>query len=635
MIIALAGHVDHGKTSLIRALTGVETDRLQQEVERGLTIDLGFAYCDIDGQRIGFVDVPGHHRFVHNMLAGVSPHQCALLVIAADDGVMPQTREHLSIMQLLGLQRGLVVINKVDRVSDTRLRAVRADVSLALADSFLADAPVLPVSATAGSGIAQLRQAIAKLVQPASDADNPGHGAGDTYQQHSRLPIDRAFSYRGVGTIVTGTLHAGTLALDQTVTLFPGQHSTRIRSLRANDQETDLATTGDRVAVNLAGVDAHQIQRGMWLHSGNTNGSQHQILELAVLPDFPRAVRHWSRVHVYHGSSHRLAQLALLDQASVIPGGKALAELICDTPLLSVRGDRLIVRDHGLDQRLGGGCLISNVPAAGRRRDRNRLASIQDERLAHRAADAFSAGIAGGWLSLSEFATRWGLTDAALANISSAHTLVQVDLFVAAESHFKQCVNLARARFDSLADSADGLLPQTFCNSEGIPAAAVGPLQDAIVRTLVTQKQIVLRNGRYHRPDSGPTLSAPEAALLGKIQQQLQIDPPPSLGDIGKSLNIPADKLRKAVAPLAGKGHLVLFGANRIMLPDQFSALANLAVELERDSGPFTVKAFRDASKLGRNLVIDVLEHMDAGGYTRRADNVRTVVGNLDRIIKQ
>ncbi|MFK7913370.1 MAG: selenocysteine-specific translation elongation factor, partial [Pseudomonadales bacterium] len=267
MIIALAGHVDHGKTSLIRALTGVETDRLQQEVERGLTIDLGFAYSEIEGQRIGFVDVPGHHRFVHNMLAGISGHQCALLVIAADDGVMPQTREHLSIMQLLGLQRGLVVINKVDRVSEERLQAVRVEIAAALADSFLADADVLPVSATAGSGIAELKRAIAALADPDSGARKD---APDTAgQQHCRLPIDRAFSYRGVGTIVTGTLHTGSMTLDQTVTLFPGNRSSRVRSLRANDQPAEQARAGDRVAVNLAGVDASDVQRGMWLQSGN------------------------------------------------------------------------------------------------------------------------------------------------------------------------------------------------------------------------------------------------------------------------------------------------------------------------------------------------------------------------------
>lgn len=630
MIIALAGHVDHGKTALIRALTGVETDRLQQEVERGLTIDLGFAYSEIQGQRVGFVDVPGHHRFVHNMLAGVSVHQCALLVIAADDGVMPQTREHLSIMQLLGLRRGLVVINKVDRVSAERLQAVRTEVAAALTGSFLDGAEVLAVSATAGTGIDTLRQAIARLAAPNSGCASAG--ATSTSEQHCRLPIDRAFSYRGVGTIVTGTLHTGTLSIDQAVTLFPGNRNSRVRSLRTNDQPAEIARAGDRVAVNLAGIEVSDVQRGLWLHGGNATGSTHQVLQLAVLPDFPRPVRHWSRVHVYHGSSHRLAQLALLDQPNIAPGETALAELVCDEPLLSVRGDRLIVRDHGLDQTLGGGGLISNTPASGRRRDRARLAGIKSASATQTPEQAFANGVAEGWLALPEFATLWGLTDAALRKLTSAPALIKIDQHVASQTHYDACVHRAGERFEALIDSADGLLPQAFCATDG--ATEPTAITDAIIKSLVASKRIALRSGRYYRPDSAPTVSPAEAKLLEQLSRQLQAEPPPSLGDMGKAMGMPADKLRKAVLPLAGKGLLVLFGANRIMLPEQFKHLATLASSLERDSGPFTVKAFRDASGLGRNLVIDVLEHMDAGGYTRRTDNVRSVVGDLSRIIK-
>ncbi|MFK7914394.1 MAG: SelB C-terminal domain-containing protein, partial [Pseudomonadales bacterium] len=410
--------------------------------------------------------------------------------------------------------------------------------------------------------------------------------------------------------------------------------SSRVRSLRANDQPAEQARAGDRVAVNLAGVDASDVQRGMWLQSGNAAGSTHQILELAVLADFPRRVRHWSRVHVYHGSSHRLAQLALLDQPGIAPGDSALAELICEEPLLSVRGDRLIVRDHGLDQTLGGGSLISNTAASGRRRDRRRLASIQSAGATQNAAQAFAQGVEQDWLELPAFAALWGLTDAALRELTKQQQpLVQIDQHATSQAHFEATVARARQLFDTQIDGADGLLPQAFCETSGASGSAA--IQEAIVKTLVAQKHIALRSGRYYRPDTAPSLSPAEATLLSKIATQLEADPPPSLGDIGKALGIPADKLRKAVLPLAGKGQLVLFGANRVMLPAQFQSLAELAVTLEQDSGPFTVKAFRDASQLGRNLVIDVLEHMDGGGYTKRADNVRSVVGDLSRIIKR
>lgn len=634
MIIALAGHVDHGKTSIIRALTGIETDRLQQEVERGLTIDLGFAYADIDGQPLGFVDVPGHHRFVHNMLAGVSRHQCAMLVIAADDGIMPQTREHLAIMQLLGLQQGLVVLNKVDRVSDEQRAAVTRSIEATLADSFLAGAPIIPIAAISGVGIPELRAALAQLGKPSATRD-----AATSTEQHSRLPIDRAFTYRGVGTIVTGTLHTGSLSVDQEIALFPLGRRSRIRSLRANDQAVDTAMVGDRVAVNLAGVEAREVVRGMWLHSGPAAASYHQVIELAVLEDFPRPIRHWSRVHAYHGSSHRLAQLALLDRSSIQPGESALVELICDEPLLTIRGDRLIVRDHGLDQTLGGGAVISTSAPAGRRREPSRLDALALAQEPQSIDSAFTDAVSEGWLSLTEFAALWGTTEHTLTALTAGHELTQVGDYATTTVCFDRAIETALEQFNQqlAAQSADGegLLAQDFCTPNlAADEAARKTIQDAMIKRLVADKRIVLRSGRYHQPNSAPALSPQEAELLTKIARQLQLEPPPSLGDIGKTLRIPAEKLRKAVLPLAGKGHLVLFGANRLMLPAQFQTLAALAVKLESDGGPFTVKAFRDASGLGRNLVIDVLEHMDAGGYTRRLENTRTVVGDLSRIIK-
>ena len=283
MIVTLAGHVDHGKTSLIRQLTGKDTDRLAEEKRRGLTIDLGFAYLEVGGVTLGFVDVPGHHRFIHNMVAGVAALQHALLVVAADDGPMPQSREHLQILELLGLSNGVVALTKCDRVGSDRLADARAEVQRLVADTFLHEAPVITTSAVSGDGFDTLRT---HLVQAAGQ-----HAAQDDGGAF-RLAVDRAFLLKGVGLVVTGMVHAGTLRLDEELHVFPSGARGRVRDLRVQDRPSNLARRGDRAAINLAGVDPAAVRRGHWLCAVPEPGSRSLIVDLRVLDDFPRSVRH-------------------------------------------------------------------------------------------------------------------------------------------------------------------------------------------------------------------------------------------------------------------------------------------------------------------------------------------------------
>ncbi|MEM6709423.1 MAG: selenocysteine-specific translation elongation factor, partial [Pseudomonadota bacterium] len=410
MIIALAGHVDHGKTSLVRALTGIETDRLKEEQERGLTIDLGFAYCDLGGQRVGFVDVPGHHRFVHNMLAGIAPSQLALLVVAADDGVMPQTREHLRILKLLGITRGLVALTKVDRANASQQQQASDGIRALTAGTFLEASPVLSVSSQSGAGIDALREALANQIAQAPQISSA---------TIARLPIDRSFSQRGSGTIVSGTLRDGTLALEDRLWLFPGSQQTRVRSLHVNGSAATVARSGDRCAINLAGIELSQAHRGSWLTSEPMAEVQRLVIDYLQLDDRP--LKHWSQVHAYHATTHAIAHAAVLDATRAIASGEqALIQLELNTPLLARAGDRIILRDHGQDRTLGGGTVVDHAEDQARRRELQRVTRFRDRATHPDPSTAFVRELEQGPVDAERFQARWGLCRTELESLTES-----------------------------------------------------------------------------------------------------------------------------------------------------------------------------------------------------------------------
>ena len=332
MIVTLAGHVDHGKTSIVRALTGTDTDRLAEEKRRGLTIDLGFAYADIAGHRVGFVDVPGHHRFIHNMVAGIAGQQFALLVVAADDGVMPQSKEHLQILRLLGLSRGLVALNKVDRVAAERVGEVQDQIRGLTADSFLDGAPIIELSCETAVGFDTLRKHLGVAAAREADRD-PG--------APFRLAIDRAFTIRGSGVVVTGTVASGRTSVGDRLVLASTGHAARVRSLHVQDEAANQATVGDRAAVNLAGVAADDVKRGDWLLDPPIRDPQTDfVAALTVVDDFPRAAKHNVPVHTYHATSHAQGRLLLLDGAPVAPPPRRHRPGGRTVPVATAREDR-------------------------------------------------------------------------------------------------------------------------------------------------------------------------------------------------------------------------------------------------------------------------------------------------------
>ena len=620
MIVTLAGHVDHGKTSIVRALTGIDTDRLDEEKRRGLTIDLGFAYADFGGVRVGFVDVPGHHRFIHNMVAGVGRRQYALLVVAADDGVMPQTREHLQILALIGLTGGVVALNKIDRVAPARVAEVRTQIHALAADTFLGDAPVIEVACQDGRGIAALRHHLAGAAE---------RHAVERAALRFRLAVDRAFSVRGAGVVVTGTVTSGTARPGDALAIAASGSPTRLRGLRVQDAAAELAVEGDRAAMNLAGIDLAEVARGDWIVAPEAAGTTASAaVDLQVLQDFPRAVRHWAPVHAYVATSHTQARVALLEGSPVPPGGRALVDVVFDERIHLKAGDRLILRDQDLGRTLGGGVVIDPRTPAGRRR-----AGVRQARLAAlREADAATVLKQLARLDVVELTTfqaDWNLTEAGAADAARRADVAQRgDRLMDGErlANLRQAVLDAIARHHATQPESQGMTPHALARALEASAAAV----DWAIEDLVESEAIRSRSGHFalagHVTEVPPNL----AQLFERVRPLLDTTQPPSLGDLAKSLGRPLPHLEKDLRALAGLGFLTRVSANRYYLKERLLELVAVARRLDAD-GPFSVRQFRDASGVGRNVVIEVLEHLDRHGVTRREGDLRQVVGDAER----
>ena len=355
VIVGTAGHVDHGKTLLVKALTGIDTDRLVEEKKRGITIDLGFAHLDFeDGTQAGLVDVPGHEKFIKNMLAGAGGIDLAMLVVAADEGFMPQTVEHLGILSLLGIREGLVVITKADMVDPEWVEMIAEDVRERVKGTFLEGKPIMAVSAYTGQGIAELRQYLHKLVKDAAEKN---------LRTPFRLPVDRVFSVDGFGTVVTGTLIEGSVRKDEIAELVPSGLRAKVRSIQVHGKDTDTACAGQRVAMNLAGLKKTDVQRGDTVARPDTVKTSRMLdVRLQNLKNSQRTILTQSQVHFYHGASVMLAKVVLLDRESLLPGDSCYAQLRLTEPLASKRGDRFVIRFYSPLETIGGGVILDEAP---------------------------------------------------------------------------------------------------------------------------------------------------------------------------------------------------------------------------------------------------------------------------------
>ena len=632
MLIATAGHVDHGKTVLVKALTGVDTDRLPEEKERGLSIDLGFAYhTRPDGAVLGFVDVPGHERFIRNMLAGVAAIDYALLVVAADDGPMPQTREHLAILDLLGVNAGAVVITKIDLADDSQAVAVAERVEKLVDGTGLEGAPVFPVSALSGAGMTALHEHLTGL---AAERRAARVRTGARF----RLAVDRCFTVRGAGVVVTGAVFSGEVAVGDRLVLAPAGIGVRVRNIHAQSRPAAHGTGGERCAINLAGTELGRsdIRRGDWLTGEPAPAvSQRFDAELRVLASEERPLAHWAPVHVHAGAASLTGRVAVLEGRSIAPGSHGLVQVVVDQPFVGVRGDRFILRDQSARRTVAGGAVLDPAGAVRGRARPERIAALRALAASDPGAalaDLLATSVNG--VDLDHFADAWnlrpeeaeaafqraGVETVALPRGRSAgfarddwQSLLE-ELLAAMRRMHEEAPERAGAESAELAGGTG--------RSREVAAAAVG--------ALVRDGRLV-REGRYLRvPEHEPRLSPRDAALWSKVSIHLGEDAvkPPVLAELAGTLGVDRSLLALFLGRSTGRGLLVKVAPNRFFHPGAVRRLAEVAEGLAAaaDDGRFDAKTFRDTSGIGRNLTIQVLEYFDGAGLTRRIGDARIVV---------
>lgn len=602
MIVGTAGHIDHGKTTLVRALTGVDTDRLPEEKARGISIELGYAYLDVPNhdERIGFIDVPGHEKLVHTMLAGASGIDFALLLVAADDGVMPQTREHLAVLSLLGLTRGAVVITKADRAEPARIAVLQEEVRTLLAGTGLDAAPILALSAPTGQGLAELRELLFSAARQL-----PARAS-----QHlaSRLAVDRAFSLDGVGTVVTGMLHAGEIAVGDELVIQG--HRARVRSLHAQNQAVERAQAGQRCAVALAGLAKEDAPRGQWLTAPAVALATERLdARLTLWPGEAKPLRSGTRVHLHLGAQAVMASVAVLDGEAMAPGGSARVQLICHAPVGAWRGDRLVLRDAGASRTIAGGIVLDPFAPVRYRRTPERLAELGACELptaGQRRERLLALSSLG--LDLARFAQAEGLAEPldgwALGSEASA-ALTSRLLTTLADFHLK---------------SPDELGPDAARLRRLVAPRLAEPLWRQLLAELRAGGRIALRGAFVHLPEHGVQLSAIEERIAQKIAPRLAAAGAEGAWarDLAKDCAEPEPLMRATLARLAQQGELHQVVKDLYCDTATMTQLAGIARTLGAGQGTVTAAAFRDATGLGRKRAIQHLEHFDRVGLLRR-----------------
>ena len=629
VIVGTAGHIDHGKSALVEALTGTHPDRLAEEKRRGITIDLGFAFLEENGVRFGFVDVPGHERFISNMLAGAAGIDVLLLVIAADESIKPQTREHFDICRLLGVKRGVVALTKSDLVDADTLELVRLEAEEFLRGSFLESAPLVAVSARIGNGLAELKRALSAAASDAFVKDA---------QQYFRLPIDRAFAMKGFGSVVTGTLISGSVSTGDEVELFPSGERLRVRGVQSGGKQVDRATPGQRTAVNLAGIDYAALKRGMVLATpGKFRKTRRMDVRLELLPS-ARKLKQRSRVHFHAGTAETIAEVYLHGQKELQPGASAFANLKLQDELLVLPGDRFIVRQFSPVVTMGGGAVLDPLARRPMLRDAARAAFLETlEKGNHKEILAAMTERALLGLGQEELLARTAWTEkeiaSALEKVSQtgmAKTVSTEPLVLVSGKLFEEVGRRIAEKVEKF-QKENPLLP-------GIPReelrASLGKRVRpetfrAALEYLAAQKKLDVQGESVKKAGSEIALQPEELKAKGQIEAafaaaSLSV---PSVKEVLAGLPVEAKRAEKLLQILLREKNLVRVTSELIFHRE---ALAQLKVQVsayKKSKGDrITVPVFKDLAGITRKYAIPLLEYLDRERVTRRAGDERVIL---------
>jgi len=630
VILGTAGHIDHGKTSLIRALTGIDTDRLKEEKLRGITIELGFAHMDLPGgDRLGIVDVPGHERFVRHMVAGATGIDLVALVIAADEGVMPQTREHMEICELLHVKKGLVVLTKTDLVDSPEwVDMVQEDVTDFLKGTFLEGSPIVPVSAVKGEGIDELKQALVKLfneVEPRS-SDGP-----------FRLSVDRVFSMRGFGTVVTGTSLSGKLHLGDPVTVYPSEHKTKVRGLQVHNDEVQEVLPGQRTAINLQSIERVLIQRGDVVATPGALVATHMVdVHLELLSSAPRPLKNRAKVRFHTGTAEHLATVVLLNEEELAPGGRAFVQIRLDQPIAALRGDRFVLRSYSPVQTIGGGTLLHPLPSKHKGHDKREAARdlktlLEGDEPAIILWHVRNAQWAG--LTVDELRLRANVApkilEKNLQQFISQKKVILYDKDNRRLVHPDTLEKLKQTILETLADYHQRLPLKTGMLKEELSAQLPKPvdvrLYNFVLRQLSDQ-DILVQEMEYVRLTSHKVdLTKDEEVIRQKIEKAYKEAglQPPFFKDVASNLPGTARQHQDVLEWMFTKGILVKAKEDILFHVTALNELQQRLVAFLRENGEISTPQFKEMTQVSRKYTIPLLEYFDGQKITIRIGDIR------------
>lgn len=630
MIVGTAGHIDHGKTSLVRRLTGVETDRLKEEKARGISIDLGFAYWErAGGDVVGFVDVPGHEGLVHNMLAGATGIDFVMLVIAADDGVMPQTREHLAIMDLLGLDRGLVALNKCDLVDAERLQAAAGEIRAALSGTRLANVEIVPVSAATGEGIEQLAACL-----DAALAETRARSQAGLF----RLAVDRCFTLPGHGTAVTGTVISGRVAVDDVVTLSPSGLEARVRSINAQNKPAPQGVAGQRCALVLAGsgIGKDTVHRGdLALAAGLHAPTQRIDASLRVLASETKPIGQWFPVKVHHAAAEVPGRIVVLRDEDIRGGEEAFVQLVLERPIAAAVHDRFVIRDTSSSRTIGGGMFLDVRAPERKRRTVERAQVLQALCHAdHRDVLFALLELPGHVVDLDAF-----VRDRAMAREAFLESLREAPCVVLAAG--KGQLGIGAATWEAVSATIGATLDAFHAEKPDQPGIGLeqlrrayrpmlpAPVFLAIVRHLAEAGAVALDRTWVRRPGHVARVSDEEESLLALMRARIDAEPyrPPRVRDIAKAMQIDEAFVRRLLRLAARRGDLEEIAQDHFFGRAVVEGMATIAMSLAEAStdGRFSASEFRDKLDNGRKVAIQILEFFDKHGFTIRRQDLRRI----------